>query len=307
MADEDLDAVADRLYALAPEEFTAARDAAAKEADDKGLRAAVKALRRPSASAWVVDVLAREQPDLLEQLLALGPALAEAQQGGQGDALRELGQQRRELVAAVTAAAVELVDRPVTAQVRAEVEQTLEAALADPAGAQAVRSGRLVRALSFAGFGGVDLDGALAVPLPRPGTRSKATAASTAATRKRGTAEPAAAQALARAEAAALNAAAVLDDAVRAAETAARQRDETVQAVQRADDAASAAEHAVRDLETRLGEARRTAQDATKARAAATQEQERAERTAARRREGVQAAQAAVETARAELDRLRRT
>ncbi len=47
---------------------------------------------------------------------------------------------------------------------RDEVAATLEAGLSDPASADAVRSGRLVRALSYAGFGGVDLDGAVAAP-----------------------------------------------------------------------------------------------------------------------------------------------
>lgn len=305
MADEDLDAVADRLYALAPEEFTAARDGAAKATADKRLRAAVKALRRPSASAWVVDVLAREQPELLEQLLALGPALAQAQRGGEGDALRELGRQRRELVAAVTAAAVDLVGRPVTAQVRAEVEQTLEAALADPAGADAVRSGRLVRALSYAGFGGVDLDDAVAVPGTHPTSRAR-TGSVDGRDRAKGSARDRTA-AVARAETAALDAAAALDDAVRAEQSAARSTDEAEVAVQRADDAASAAEQAVRDLEARLADARRAAQDATRTRAAAARQRQEVERTAARRRTDVEAAQAAAEAARAELDRLRRT
>ena len=92
-----------------------------------------------------------------------------AQSGGDADALRTLGAQRRELVEAVVGAAVGLAGRTVTAAVREEVAATLEAALSDPASADAVRSGRLVRPLSYAGFGGVDLSGAVAAA-PRPGT-----------------------------------------------------------------------------------------------------------------------------------------
>ena len=133
-----------------------------KASGDKAAKAALKALRRPTVSAWLVDLLAVQEPDLLGSLLALGPELARAQAAGQGDELRRLGAQRRELVEAVVDRAVQLGDRTVTAAVREEVAGTLEAALADPASADAVRSGRLVRPLSYAGFGGVDLDGAVA-------------------------------------------------------------------------------------------------------------------------------------------------
>jgi len=81
--------VADALYALPPEDFTAARTAAARA--DKPNAKQINALRRPTVGAWLVNVLARREHQLLDQLLALGPALAEAQQAGQGDALRELG------------------------------------------------------------------------------------------------------------------------------------------------------------------------------------------------------------------------
>lgn len=76
-----LDDLADRLYALAPEDFTAARDAAAKQAraaGDAPLAKQVKALRRPSVGAWLVNRLATQEADLLDQLLSLGPALAQA-------------------------------------------------------------------------------------------------------------------------------------------------------------------------------------------------------------------------------------
>jgi hypothetical protein len=229
----ELDDVADRLYALPPEDFTAARGAAAKEAGGKELRDAVKALRRPTVSAWLVNRLATEQPDLLDDVLALGPELAEAQREGQGEALRALGQQRRELVAAVTRTAVDGAGRTVTAQVRTEVEQTLEAALADPASADAVRSGRLVRALAYAGFGGVDLEGAVAVPAKR-----RRTAAPTPD--------------VTAAEIAALDAAAALD-AVRACESA----DQRAAAAE--DDARRAADELTAAREGQVGRAGRRA------------------------------------------------
>ena len=54
-----LDAIAAELYALPPEEFTEARNARAATAD-RALAASVKALRKPTASAWAVDLLARD-------------------------------------------------------------------------------------------------------------------------------------------------------------------------------------------------------------------------------------------------------
>ena len=153
------------LYALAPEDFTAARDAevkAARQAGDRALAKALAALRRPTASAYAINALVRAEPGLVEQLVDFGRQLGEAQAGGQRDALRQLGEQRRQLVEAVADRAGAACGRALTAAVRAEVTATLEAALADPDSGEAVRSGRLVRALSYAGFGGVDLDGAVA-------------------------------------------------------------------------------------------------------------------------------------------------
>ena len=86
------------LYALPPEDFIAARDEAsdaARAAGDPAAAPALKALRRPSVAAWLVNRLTVGQPGLLDQLLGLGPALAEAQAGGDATALRTLGARRR--------------------------------------------------------------------------------------------------------------------------------------------------------------------------------------------------------------------
>ena len=282
------------LYALPPEEFTAARDAAAKQARDDGDRAAakaLKALRRPSVAAWLVNRLAAEQADLLEQLLALGPALAAAQSGGQAEELRALGRQRRELVEAVADAAG--TGRPVSSAVREEVVSTLEAALADPSSAEAVRSGRLVRGLSYAGFGGVDLSGAVAAaPADRPkaaepratGKRSKQDRAEQERAVRR--------EAVVAAEQAAQEAAGRLDDAVRAAERAERQA---------ADRTAGA-----RAAEENVAEARATLEGAERAHAVAVEAVHTAVQAARAAVDIVREAQDEAERARAELDRLRR-
>lgn len=266
------------LYRLPPEDFTAARDAAAKQAKAEGDAEAakrLKALRKPSVAAWLVNGLVAQEPALLEQLLDLGPALAQAQSAGEGDALRQLGSQRRALVGAVVDRAVALAGRPVTTAVRDEVAATLEAGLSNPASADAVRSGRLVRALSYAGFGGVDLDGAVAAP-SRPAGKPKA-----------GRIDPVPA-----AEAAALEAAGALDDAVRACERLTALADAAGQEAEAAAD--------------RLEQVRAALQEAEQARAASAERAVRAREESAAAVAAVRAAQQREEQARTALDRLRR-
>ncbi|MGQ0629645.1 MAG: hypothetical protein ACT4P1_01285 [Sporichthyaceae bacterium] len=60
--------------------------------------------------------------------------------------------------------------QPVSAATEDEIEATLGAAVATAEAAQAVRSGRLTKALSYAGFGDVEITGAVA--LARPGLRA---------------------------------------------------------------------------------------------------------------------------------------
>jgi hypothetical protein len=162
--------VADELYALAPTEFRTARDERARQArvdGDADLAEAVKKLRRPTVSAWLVNLLVREAPGQIRELLELGESLREAQQALAADRLRDLSAQRRQLVTALTQEAKRLAadaSQSLSAQVEREVQDTLEAALADSGIADAVGSGRLTRALSYAGLGeGVGVDDAVAV------------------------------------------------------------------------------------------------------------------------------------------------
>ena len=165
----DLAGVADELYALTPEEFTGTRNERAKEAkaEDKDLSNRIKALPKPSTAAWVVNMLARNQADLLEQVLSLGEALRQAQEKLEGDELRELGKQRRQLTAAVTSQARAMaadLGVKVSTAVADQVEETLRAAMTDPGAAKAVRTGQLLEALSSTGLGELDVSSAVAVP-----------------------------------------------------------------------------------------------------------------------------------------------
>ena len=169
MADMDLATVADELYALTPEEFTATRNERAKEAkaQDKDLSNAIKALPKPSTAAWVVNMLARNQAELLGQVLVLGEALRQAQENLEGDELRELGKRRRQLTAAVTSQARAMASDlgvRVSSAVADQVEETLRAAMADEGAAKAVKTGQLLEALSATGVGVLDVSTAVAVP-----------------------------------------------------------------------------------------------------------------------------------------------
>jgi len=180
------DEVADRLYALAPEEFTAARDAAAKDADGHE-RKAVKALRKPTVSAYAVNMLARHRDDDLLKDVDLPDDLRRAM-AGNGD-LRALSDQRRERIRDLVHAAPETAGRDLTPAVEEDIAATLEAATADPDLGRAVLSGRLVKPLRYAGFGTLpDLDDAVATPLPAraaPAPTKKGTPAKKSAAAKK--------------------------------------------------------------------------------------------------------------------------
>ena len=100
-----LDAAADALYALPPEEFTAARNARAGEASGD-LAKQIKAFRKPAVAAWAVNLLVRDGQ--LAQAVELAAALREAQDDLDAKELTQLGRQRRQLVASLTKRAAEL-------------------------------------------------------------------------------------------------------------------------------------------------------------------------------------------------------
>jgi hypothetical protein len=152
----DFDAVADELYRLRPEDFTAARDtrvAAARTAGDRALAERIGKLRRPSLSAWVSNLLVHEQPGEVGPLLRLGEGLRQAHQDLDGAQLRELSRQQHRLISALSRQARHLAAQaghPVGEDVQREVETTLRAVLADPGAAEEWAAGRLVKPLSAA-------------------------------------------------------------------------------------------------------------------------------------------------------------
>lgn len=171
MGTELEDGVAE-LFTLDPGEFVAARDALAarlRAGGDAPAARQVKGLRRPTVSAWVANLLAREEADSVAQLVELGEALRAAHQTLSAEELRPLAAQRTAVVEALTRRAARLAaehDHPTTEAVRAEVAQTLQAALADPTVAEQLTSGRLTRAVSYSGFGLVETPDPVPVAAP---------------------------------------------------------------------------------------------------------------------------------------------
>jgi hypothetical protein len=169
MAEGELLAIADELYAAPMADFTPLRDARAKElkAAKSELAPAVKALKKPSLAAWVVNLLVRREAEQVAQVLEVGVALRAAQANLAGEELRALTRQRRQLTAAVTTRARATAREEgvkLTQSVADQVEATLTAAMLDEGAAQAVRSGLLVAALAATGVDAVDVAAAVALP-----------------------------------------------------------------------------------------------------------------------------------------------
>jgi hypothetical protein len=144
----------DELFREPPEGFTAARNALVRELRSEGDRDAgdeVKALRRPSVAAWLVNRVSLDDPDAIAQFTAASEGLQAAQrrvveEGEGADELRTAAAAEREklsqLVDAARAIAREL-DRKESRAVFEQVQSSLKAAATDPDVLELVREGRL--------------------------------------------------------------------------------------------------------------------------------------------------------------------
>jgi hypothetical protein len=135
--------ITDRLYALPPEEFTRARDEAARELRTAGQREEadqVKALRKPTAAAGAVNRLVHAHRADVEAFLRAAAALRDAQFAGKGD-LAAAAEAEREALEALVGLGGEAV------------RSTLQAAAVDDNTAGELLQARLVREPEPAGFG----------------------------------------------------------------------------------------------------------------------------------------------------------
>lgn len=153
----DVPPAAEFLFELKPEEFTTERDRLAKELKKSGEdeeAAAVKALKRPTVTAYALNLVARRYGGLIENVLAAGERMRTATSRGKMD---EAKAERQKAIAEITSQAAGLMaeeDRPVTAQVREKITETLLAAATDDETRDSLKSGTLLKEAVPSGFGG---------------------------------------------------------------------------------------------------------------------------------------------------------
>lgn len=147
------------LALVAPAEFTARRKQLVERAratGDAARAAAIGAIRKPTQSAWVVNLVAHERRTELEAYIDLGRVLRARLTDLTAEELRTVNTDRvayvRELVAEARSLAAERGVRLSNAHA-SEAEQTLAAAFSDDAAAEAVLSGTLTTGLQYAGLG----------------------------------------------------------------------------------------------------------------------------------------------------------
>lgn len=171
--------IAAELYAGSPDGFVARRKELAdqaKKAGDKELAKRVGALRRPTKSAWLVNLLAHHDPDRIESWLELGAALTEAQQQLAGDQLRDLNRQRATAARQLSRRAAELAEeagQSTTDGALQEVASTLQAAWTDPELAELVRNGWVHQVVAYGGFGPL-VPGPAPAPAPAKAAKTEA-------------------------------------------------------------------------------------------------------------------------------------
>jgi hypothetical protein len=146
------------LYGLPLEEFTKTRDELAKELRKKGKKEAadeIKALRKPSVSAWMINQLARRHPQEMRALVKAGDNLRKAQRsavsGRDPEVLREATRSHRDRLDDLTFTARHELDAG--GQTLQRVAQTLRAASIDKQASKALLAGTLATDVEQAGFG----------------------------------------------------------------------------------------------------------------------------------------------------------
>ena len=150
------------LYGLDPDQFTAARNALAKQLrtdGDKAEAALVAKLRRPPATAWALNRVVRERPGVVDAVLDAGADLRVATESAlEGDASRLRTAQaweRRAVDNAASAAAAVLTAAGHGGgdAARQRMAGTLRAAMVDADVAAALRAGVLDDDRDASGFG----------------------------------------------------------------------------------------------------------------------------------------------------------
>ncbi len=279
MTPRRIDTDIDRLYQLPPDEFTAARNALAKDAGADG--ADVRRLAKPPIAAWAVNQIYWKRRDIYDALIAASSELRKLHKAilsGRRADIREAAKVHGEAIDAALKAALGILGEeghPVTDATRQAILTTLRALPADDP------PGRLTRTLQPGGF---EMLAGLSIAGPKSGGgkrsfRLKAEATKAEATKTTQAKSPAPAKARTDPKAAA--------QANAAHEAAARAVREAEQAASRAEfeaarltrEAAKAAKEVEEEREA-LETARQALEDAKAAAATTARARETAERRA---------------------------
>lgn len=159
-SDAQLEGELDRLYQLAPGDFTAARDELAKRLRAEGRRdlaEQVKTRRKPAVAVWLVNRLAREREVDVQRLLRVGEALAASQAalagGGLADEFLEARREEERALSRLATGAREIADREGVGEAAIpRATETLRAASLTEEGRQLLKRGRLTEELEPPGF-----------------------------------------------------------------------------------------------------------------------------------------------------------
>jgi hypothetical protein len=144
----------DELYVTPPPAFVPRREGLAGEARAAGRTAdarRIRAARRPSLAAWAANLLLRSRPEESRTFLDLGRALRDAYRSLDAEGVKELTEQRRSVVSAMSRQAAGLAAEAghrLSDPVLRDVEATLRAVLADQDAADRWATGRLESALT---------------------------------------------------------------------------------------------------------------------------------------------------------------
>ena len=147
----------DALFELPLAEFTAARNSLASRLRKVGQSAdaeRVKALPKPTATAWAVNQLFWKQRKEIDRLLTIGEKVREAQTGKAGD-LRVLLEERRKVVSELTSRAEEILragGHAGSQNARRKMATTLESLAAWGRSSGESQAGRLTSDLEPLGF-----------------------------------------------------------------------------------------------------------------------------------------------------------
>jgi hypothetical protein len=146
----------DDLYAAPYDRFIAERNALAKGTDDKDEASRIKALPKPTLSAWAVNQVARSHGDELRHLVELSDRL----RGARGEEVRSLSKERNSVVATLVERARDVLTDAGHSASAANIERitnTLQAASVDPESVDDLVAGRLSTDMEPSGFASIPL------------------------------------------------------------------------------------------------------------------------------------------------------